>query len=50
MKKCPYCGKENADNSVNCEKCFAGFPEEQPKEKAPKAEKKPDKEMNPNGT
>ena len=32
MKKCPYCGKENPDDSAVCEKCFAGFPQNEPKE------------------
>ena len=44
MKKCPYCGRENADSNVNCEKCFARIPVEKPKEQPKKAEKKPDKE------
>lgn len=32
MKVCPYCGKENPDENTVCEKCFAGFPHEEPKE------------------
>lgn len=44
MKKCPYCGRENDDRNVNCEKCFARIPAEKPKEQPKKANKKPDKE------
>ena len=32
MKKCPYCGRDNADDANVCYKCFAGFPHENPKE------------------
>ena len=32
MKKCPYCGRDNADDAVVCCKCFAGFPNNEPKE------------------
>ena len=32
MKKCPYCGRENPDDAVVCQKCCAGFPNEEPKE------------------
>lgn len=36
MKKCPYCGKENTDETVICVKCHAGFSnEEQKTETAP---------------
>ena len=44
MKKCPYCGKEQDDSNVNCEKCFAFIPAEKPKEQPRKADKKPEKE------
>ena len=46
MKRCPYCGRENDDGNVNCEKCFARIPipAEKPKEQPKKAEKKTDKE------
>lgn len=27
MKKCPYCGHENADGITICEHCYAGFPQ-----------------------
>ena len=33
MRKCPYCGHENADTEWRCSKCKAGFPHEEPKEK-----------------
>ena len=33
MRKCPYCGYENDDNAVRCEKCCAGFPEENDNDK-----------------
>lgn len=39
MKKCPYCGKENAEDRVVCKRCFAELPvkaETEPKKKAPK--------------
>lgn len=29
MKKCVYCGHMNENESVVCEKCFAGFPHEE---------------------
>lgn len=32
MKKCPYCGHEMADDATKCEKCFVGFPSEEPKQ------------------
>ena len=50
--KCPYCGHENETN--HCEKCFAVFPVEKPKD-SPKEEvsgrtRKRNKEMNEHGT
>ena len=45
MKKCPYCGREQDDSNVNCEKCFAFIPaEEKPKEQPKKVDKKTNKE------
>lgn len=35
MKKCPYCGMENKNEAERCEKCFAGFPHEEPKKEEP---------------
>ena len=32
MKKCPYCGRENADDVTVCETCKAEIPHEEPKE------------------
>lgn len=29
MVKCPYCGHENNDEAVNCERCKAGIPHEE---------------------
>ena len=26
MKKCPYCGTDNTDDAVVCQKCCAGLP------------------------
>jgi len=28
MKICPYCGRENDDDAIVCQKCCAGFPKE----------------------
>lgn len=32
MKRCPYCGRENKEDAVNCAYCFAAIPHEEPKE------------------
>ena len=41
MKKCPYCGKENAEDRVVCKRCFAELPVKATTElkKAPKKTK-----------
>ena len=47
MKKCPYCGRENADNAFRCERCCAGFPSEKKprkKEQEPETESAPEKD------
>lgn len=50
--KCPYCGHENSTN--HCEKCFAVFhvemPKESPKETEPVRTRKRNKEMKEHGT
>ena len=42
MRKCPYCGKDNADNVERCEHCCAGIL----KESKDNADKKPEKVSN----
>ena len=42
MRKCPYCGHENDDNAVRCERCYAGFLDENDnKEQEESEEEKP---------
>ena len=57
VKKCPYCGHMNEDESRVCDKCFAGFPHEEKiladstKENSVKSrENKRKKELNTDGT
>ena len=36
MKICPYCGRMSKDSAMKCEKCKAGFPNEEPKQEIDK--------------
>lgn len=38
MKKCPYCGTDNNDDAVVCQKCCAGLPVGEAKYKETKHE------------
>jgi uncharacterized membrane protein YvbJ len=39
MKKCPYCGRDNDDKAVICEKCYAEIPAEKQKTEPEKVQK-----------
>ena len=40
MKKCPYCGHINDDDSSNCAHCYAGIPAEKQEKEAKKPQKR----------